>query len=394
MIAEFHEEIATMTPQLVAWRRDFHRHPEIANQERRTSGVIRAFLEGLGLEVATLAGTGLRAVIAGSAAGPTVALRADMDALPLQEEGSKEYLSENPGAAHSCGHDAHMAILMGVVELLAARREQLAGRVVALFQPSEEKFPGGAKPMIAEGALDGVEAIFGLHVWQSLPTGRIGIVKGPMLAQPDVFEIRVRGRGGHGALPQQTVDPIVTAAYLVANAQTIVSRNRDPLAPLVVTFGSIHGGTVDNIIPEEVVLQGTVRTFDDATQELAERRLKEIVRATCETFGASAEIDYRRGYPPVVNDAALVERVIEVATRTLGPEAVIPISPIMGGEDFAYYQQVIPGAFLFFGTGDGMPYPQHHPAYDIDERALPQAVSLMSALALDFLARGTSPVST
>ena len=385
MIKEIEKEINRLGPQLVAWRRDFHRHPEIAYQERRTSSVIRSFLEELGLEVSACAGTGIKAELRGRAGGKTVAFRADMDALPLKEEGDKDYISENPEATHACGHDGHMAILMGVAKILAARRDQFKGRVIFLFQPAEERIPGGAKQMIEEGALDGVKAIFGLHLWQPLPTGTVGIVKGVMMAQPDQFSIVVRGRGGHGSAPQMTVDPILVASHLVINTQSIVSRNVDPLKPVVVSFGTIKGGTIYNIIPNEVSLTGTVRTFDHKLQVMAERRLRQISKETAKTFGATAELKYEKGYPPLVNHDKMVNFVLRVAKEILGEDKIKPIDPVMGGEDFAYFLQKVPGAFFFFGMGDGQKFPHHHPAFDIDEKALQPAVLLMSSLALEYL---------
>lgn len=385
MSEELKKEIEGLSDQLVEWRRDFHRHPEVAFQEKRTSSVIRTFLEELGMPVTSYAGTGLRGILEGEPGGPTVALRADIDALPLKEGGDKEYISQNPKATHACAHDGHMAIIMGAAKILAQKKNKLKGNVVFLFQPSEEKIPGGAKPMIEEGALEGVDAIFGLHFWQPLPTGCVGIVKGPMMAQPDAFYITVKGRGGHGSMPHQTVDPILVASHLVVNIQSIVSRNVDPLKPVVISFGTVEGGTIYNIIPEEVLLSGTVRTFDSDVQVLAEKRLKEIVDETCKTFGATAEFRYDKGYPAVVNDETMVEFVLEVTRKTLGEEKIQAVEPVMGGEDFSYFLQKIPGAFLFFGMGDGMEYPHHHPAFDMDEKALPQATLLMTNLALEYL---------
>jgi len=385
MVEDIKEEIKRLGPQLIAWRRDFHRHPEIAYQEKRTSSVIRGFLEKLGLEVSACAGTGLKAVLDGQGPGKVLALRADMDALPLKEEGDKDYISENPEATHACGHDGHMAILMGVAKILAARRDQFKGRVIFLFQPAEERIPGGAKQMIEEGALDGVKAIFGLHLWQPLPTGTVGIVKGVMMAQPDQFSIVVRGRGGHGSAPQMTVDPILVASHLVINTQSIVSRNVDPLKPVVVSFGTIKGGTIYNIIPNEVSLTGTVRTFDHKLQVMAERRLRQISKETAKTFGATAELKYEKGYPPLVNHDKMVDFVLRVAKKILGEDKIRAIDPVMGGEDFAYFLEKIPGAFLFFGIGDGQKFPHHHPAFDIDEKALEPAALLMTSLALEYL---------
>ncbi len=384
-LASLKDETNALAGELVAWRRDFHRRPEIANQETWTSGVIRRFLEDLGLPVRSAAGTGLIAVLEGAKRGKTVALRADMDALPLQEEGEKEYKSLNPGAAHACGHDGHMAILMAAAKILAGRKDHLRGRVVFLFQPAEERPPGGAKKMIEEGALDGVDAVFGLHLWQPLPTGSVGIVKGPMMAQSDEFSIIVKGKAGHGSMPHTAVDPILAASHIVVNVQTIVSRNVDPLKPCVVSFGTVNGGTVFNIIPAEVSLSGTVRSFDAAVQDLAERRLREIAEETGRALGASCSFNYIKGYPALVNHPGMVDLVSGVAARVLGEGCLKPIEPIMGGEDFAYYLQEVPGAFFFFGAGDGCPFAHHHPGFDIDEKALPKAALLMASLALEFL---------
>ncbi len=380
------KDIEKLTGKIIEWRRDFHRHPEIAYEEKRTSSVIRKFLENLGIPVSTCAKTGLSGVLEGQPGGKTVALRADIDALPLKEEGDKEYISKNPEAAHACGHDGHMAILMGAAGLLSQRKDQFKGNVIFLFQPSEERIPGGAKKMIEEGALDGVDAVFGLHLWQPLPTGSVGIVKGAMMAQPDAFSIIVKGKGGHGSMPHTTVDPILVASHLVVNIQSIVSRNVDPLKPVVVSFGTVKGGTIYNIIPGEVSLTGTVRTFDSSIQSLAEKRLKGIVEETCKTFGATAEFEYEKGYPPLVNHEAMVDLVLEVTSKTLGEDRIQTIDPVMGGEDFAYFLQKVPGAFLFFGMGDGMEFTHHHPAFDLDEKALPQATLLMTSLALEYLA--------
>jgi len=387
MIEELRKDVESLTSQIIEWRRDFHRHPEIAFEEQRTSSVIREFLESLGMPVTTFAKTGLRGVMEGKPGGRTVALRADIDALPLKEEGEKEYISQNPEATHACGHDGHMAILMGVAKLFSQKTDSFQGKVVFLFQPSEERIPGGAKQMIEEGALEDVNAIFGLHLWQPLPTGCVGIVKGAMMAQPDKFSIIVKGKGGHGSMPHQTVDPILVASHLVVNIQSIVSRNIDPLKPAVVSFGTVNGGTIDNIIPSEVSLTGTVRSFDSSIQSLAEERLKEITETTCKAFGATSVFQYEKGYPPVVNEESMVDFVLEVAGKALGEEKIKAIDPVMGGEDFAYFLQKVPGAFFFFGMGDGMEFPHHHPAFDIDEKALPQATLLMTALALEYLQR-------
>jgi len=385
MFDDVKKDAAVLSARLSEWRQGFHRRPEIAHQEVETSAALKAFFEQLGLPVRAFAGTGLRADLEGLPGGRTVALRADMDALPLQEEGDKPYFSELPNACHACGHDGHMAALMGAAEILAARKSSFRGRVVFLGQPAEELPPGGAAPMIAAGALDGVDAIFGLHLWQSLPTGKIGIVKGPIMAQSDNFRITVTGRGGHGSMPQATADPIYAAGQIIVALQSVVSRNVDPLKPAVLSFGTVHGGTVYNIIPNEVRLTGTVRTFEPAVQSLMKKRLTEIAGSTGRALGVDAAVEYEDGYPPLINHADSVDFVLRVVDELWGPDARVPFAPVMGGEDFAYYLQKVPGAFIFLGAGDGRPHPHHHPGFDIDERALVQAASLLASLALGFL---------
>jgi amidohydrolase len=385
MFDEIKNEAAALSGRMSDWRRAFHRRPETANNENETSATLKLFFERLGIPVRTLAGTGLRADLAGLPGGRTVALRADMDALPLVEEGDKPYLSEIPGACHACGHDGHMAALMGAAEILAARKNSFRGRVVFLCQPSEELPPGGASPMIAEGALRGVDAIFGIHLWQSLPTGKIGLVKGTIMAQADNFRITVTGRGGHGSMPHATADPIVAAGQLIVALQSVVSRNVDPLKPAVLSFGTVHGGSGDNIIPNEVRLSGTVRTLEPGVQALMKKRLAEITEATGRAGGVQTVLEYEDGYPPVVNPSASVDFVVRTVESLWGREAIVPFAPVMGGEDFAYYLQNIPGAFIFMGSGDGMPHPHHHPGFDLDERALEPAAALLAVLAVSFL---------
>jgi amidohydrolase len=375
-------DIDALAPSLVEWRRDFHRHPELGFDEHRTSKVVRQFLESSGIEVRACGRTGLRGVLRGGKPGRTVALRADMDALPVAEIATHDYQSQNPGVMHACGHDGHMAILMGAAKVLAAGRETLPGTFVFLFQPSEERAPGGAPLMVEEGALDGVDRIFGLHLWQPLPSGVVGLCAGPMMAQADEFEVTIQGRGGHASQPHGTVDPVVVASHVVVAAQTIVSRFTDPVQPVVVSFTTIHGGRIHNIIPDSVTMQGTVRTLDLATQQLVKQRLKEVCEATCRSFGATADFRYDDGYPPLDNDAASVDLVMKVAAAEFGPERVRTIKPVMGGEDFAYYLQTVPGAFAMLGIGDSRPYPHHNARFDIDESVLPVGVRLMVSVGL------------
>lgn len=378
---ELRAKIESIREDIIYWRREFHRHPEVAFNEHRTHRTLREILHGWGLEVKSLAGTGLRADLNGRREGPTIGLRADMDALPLQEEGEKPVLSEKKGVAHCCGHDGHMAILLGVARALLDLQDSLPGRVAFIFQPAEELPPGGAKLMIEDGALDGLAAIFGLHLWQPLPTGQVGIIAGPMMAQADNFEVEVRGKGGHGSMPHLTVDPIWVAAQLISSIQGLVSRETDPLQPLVISFGTIHGGTIYNIIPEKVEVTGTVRTLDAKLQARIEKRLAEVCEMTARAWQAEVGFNYKRGYPVLVNHEREVELVKQVVREIWGEERLVSIKPIMGGEDFAYYLQKIPGAFLFFGAGNGQSYPHHHSRFDIDENALPEAAFLLANLA-------------
>ena len=385
MYEDIKNEAEALSGRMSEWRRAFHRRPETANNEHETSAALKAFFERLGLPVRRLAGTGLRADLDGLPGGRTVALRADMDALPLEEEGEKPYRSEIPGACHACGHDGHLAGLMGAAHILAARRDKIRGRVVFLCQPAEELPPGGAGPMIEAGALEGVDGIFGIHLWQTLPTGKIGLVKGPVMAQADNFRITVKGRGGHGSMPQATADPIVAAGHLITALQGIVSRNVDPLKPAVLSFGTIRGGTVYNIIPNEVHLSGTVRAFEPAVQELMKKRLGEITEAVGRAGGVQAFLEYEEGYPPLVNPSASVDFAAQTIEALWGREVFAPFAPVMSGEDFSRYLRKAPGAFLFLGIGDGMPHPHHHPGFDLDERSLPRAAALLAALAVSFL---------
>ena len=379
-------EINHLEPSLVAWRRDFHRNPELGFQEHRTSKVVREFLESCGIAVRACGRTGLVGVVRGGRPGLTVALRADMDALPVAEMADHDYQSQNPGVMHACGHDGHMAILMGAAKVLSARRGSLCGSFVFLFQPSEEAPPGGAPLMVEEGALDGVDRVFGLHLWQPLPSGVVGLCAGPMMAQADEFDVVIQGRGGHASQPNATVDPVVVASHVVVAAQTIVSRSADPRQPVVVSFTTIHGGRIHNIIPDTVEMSGTVRTLDLETQRLVKARLAEVCESTCRSFGATADFQYRDGYPPLVNHAASVDLVMKVATSEFGANKVRTITPVMGGEDFGYYLQKVPGAFAMLGIGDNRPHPHHNARFDIDESVLPIGVRLMVSVALEMAA--------
>ncbi|AIQ46774.1 peptidase M20 [Paenibacillus sp. FSL R7-0273] len=379
-------EIDRLLPEMVEWRRHLHRHPETSYQEKETSAFVAAKLEAFGIEVKrSKAGYGLTGILKGSRPGKTVVLRADMDALNITEESGSEYASQNPGVMHACGHDGHTAMLLGAAAYYSARRDGLKGELRFLFQPAEEICPGGAKDMIAEGVLDGADAIYGLHLWTPLPLGTVGSAPGPLMASADEFFIDITGRGGHGGMPHRTVDSIVAAAALVTQLQTIVSRSVDPLQPAVLSIGTIQGGTAQNIIAERCRITGTVRAFDEETRYLIRTRIEEMASAVAAVYGAEAKVDYMMGYPPLVNDEAEFRRFMRVAPEALGDEAqVIHMEKIMPAEDFAYYVKEIPGCFIFVGAGNAdknAVYPHHHSKFDFDEDALLHGATLLVALA-------------
>lgn len=371
--------------EMVKTRRELHRRPELSFREVETSNLIAAQLTAWGYEVRRVAGTGVLASIAGGKPGRTIALRADIDALPIQDDKVNcEYRSQVPGVMHACGHDGHTAELLAVARYYSMHREQIAGTRVFLFQPGEEVIPGGAVGMIEAGALEGVDAIYGVHLWSPMPYGTIGTCAGPFMASPDEFALEISGHGGHGALPHECADALLAGAALTVALQTIVSRNVDPLERAVVTVGQLHAGTANNIIAGKCELNGTIRTFSAAARALIRRRLEEIVRHTCEMYGCSYKLSYDEGYPPVVNDPVEAARLFRVAE--LFPDIVaVECPPSMVGEDFSYYLQRKPGCFFFVGAGKpgGASPPHHHSSFDIDERAMLHAARLLIAVADD-----------
>lgn len=386
---DLERRVERLFPQLVMWRRDFHRFPELSYHERQTSKKVAEYLETLGLEVKrNVGGHGVIGLLRGKEAGPTVALRADMDALPIQDEKECEYRSQVPGVMHACGHDGHMAMLLGAATLLTGMRDQLRGQVQFLFQPAEELPPGWAQAMIRDGALEGVDAIFGIHLWSSFPVGCIGIRAGELMAAADAFELEILGKGGHGGVPHQAVDTVTIAAYLITQLQSIVSRKINPLKPSVVTVGMIEGGNAFNVIAEKTRMKGTVRSFDPETRQRIVDQMKEIIQHACLMHGADFHFDYIWGYPPLVNHPRETEMMKGVAEEIVGPHQVFEMEPIMGGEDFAYYLEEIPGAFCFVGSGNpdqGITAPHHHPRFDIDEEAMKVGVKLLVQTARKYL---------
>jgi amidohydrolase len=383
------KRLEELHPEMIETRRDLHMHPELSFQEERTPRVIAERLSSLGLDVRSgVGGRGVVGLLRGGRPGRTLALRADFDALPIQEENDVPYASQTPGVMHACGHDVHTATLLGVARALSEVRGDLAGNVVFVHQFAEEQTPGGAKAMIEDGCLDGVDAIYGAHVLSTLPFGKVGIRAGDAMAAADVFEVVVRGRGGHGAMPHTATDPIVIASQLVLNLQQIVSRNVDPLRPAVVTVGSLHAGSAFNVIPETATLRGTVRTFDAEVRDAVEAAITRIAEGTCAAGGATCEVSYQRGYPALRNHAEATETVERLARDLLGEQAVDRVEPVMGGEDFAYYLEKLPGTFFYYGGANeelGMTYPHHHPRFDVDERSMLVGAKVFVAGVLDFL---------
>jgi amidohydrolase len=398
--------VASIEPTLLMWRRDLHQHPELGNREFRTAGIVAKHLEELGFKVRTkVAHTGVVGLLKGALPGPVVALRADMDGLPVEERVDLPFASkaraqwngEEVGVMHACGHDAHVAILMAVASVLAGLRERLKGSVKFIFQPAEELPPdgeeGGAKLMIEEGALQkpAPDAIFGLHVTSRLPTGVIGYRSGPAMASADRFRIDITGRQTHGAMPWLGVDPIVTAAQVVLGLQTIVSRQVDiTQEPAVVTVGAIKGGNRENIIPDSVEMIGTIRTFDEGMRDDIHARVKETAESIAKAGRAGCEVCIRKDYPVTVNDAQLTEAMLPTLERVAGAANVMMTPKVTGSEDFSFFQHVVPGLFFFVGvTPAGQDprsaAPNHSPLFRIDEAGLALGARALAQVACDFL---------
>jgi amidohydrolase len=384
------ERARAVFERVVEQRRDIHRHPELAYEEVRTSGKVIDWLRGLGLEMQTGIGkTGVVASLRGGKPGRTIALRADMDALPIQEATGHSFASESPGKMHACGHDAHTAMLLGVATVLAELSSELHGEVRFLFQPAEEG-QGGAVPLIDSGALDGVDLVLGQHMAPFQASGTIGFSQGPAMAATDFFNLKIFGVGGHGAYPHLSVDTIPVAALVVTGLQSIVSRTVDPLAAAVVTIGTIRGGFRSNVIAPEVEMTGTVRTFDRPLREAMPQRIERIIKGVCEGHGARYELEYNMNYPPVINTAEGTQLIHEVARAALGDSRVMQVPPSMGGEDFAYYLEKVPGCFYWLGCepkGRAVAPMLHSPEFDLDESAMLTGVEVMARAALTFLSR-------
>ncbi|MDK2409174.1 M20 family metallopeptidase [Aphanizomenon sp. PH219] len=377
-------EIRALQPQLVEWRRQIHQKPELGFQEKITAEFIAQKLQNWGIvHQAGIAQTGIVAIIKGEKPGngKVLAIRADMDALPIQEQNQVPYCSQHDGVMHACGHDGHTAIALGTAYYLNQHRQDFSGTVKIIFQPAEEG-PGGAKPMIAAGVLKNpdVDAIIGLHLWNNLPLGTVGVRAGALMAAVELFRCTIFGKGGHGAIPHQTVDSVVVAAQIVNALQTIVSRNVNPIDSAVVTVGELHAGTAVNVIADTARMGGTVRYFNPDLAGFFKERIQQIIAGICQSYGASYDLDYIHLYPPVINDtgiAALVHSVAEEVVET--PIGIVPECQTMGGEDMSFFLQEVPGCYFFLGSANPekkLDYPHHHPQFDFDETALPMGVEM------------------
>lgn len=392
----FLKKAEELFPYTQAMRRDFHKHPELGFNEIRTGGIVAKELEALGIEVTKGVGkTGVVGYLEGSKPGPTILLRFDMDALPITEDTGAEYTSENPGVMHACGHDGHTAIGLTVAKILNERKHELKGNIKFCFQPSEEgtngEEIGGALMMIRDGVLEGpkVEKTLSLHLWNDKPLGWVHVGEGPVMAGADLFSIKLTGRGGHGAAPETTIDPIVCAAQIVTAIQSIVARNVEPLKPAVISVTTLHSGTAFNIIPQTAELGGTIRTFDHNVRKLVHARLEQIVRSTAAAMGCEVELLIKQVTAPVINNEEVAIRVFESA-QALFPETKIETDPYltMGAEDMGYMQEKADGCYFFVGSANNeknLNYNHHHPKFDFDERALISGVALMASAAADLL---------
>ena len=392
MTIDFMAEAKAMRAELIERRRDFHRHPELAFEELRTAGIVADELGQLGLEVQTGVGrTGVVGILEGAGDGPTLLYRADMDALPIEEENSADYASSESGKMHACGHDGHTAIALGIAKLLSNHRRRLNGRVKFVFQPAEE-VGGGALAMIEDGALESPspDRALGIHLWNDLEVGKVSVVSGPVMSGAGMFEITVTGRGGHGAMPHQTADPIVCAAQMITALQSIVSRNADPLDTVVLSIGKIGGGSARNVIPQSVTFGGSFRIFREDTRAMVAARIHEIAAGTATAMGCRADVTLGAGIGAVVTDDEVAAHTRAVFA-SLGDVVSAVEQPWMASEDVGLLMERSPSAYLLVGSANHereLDYPHHHPRFDFDEDVLSLSVGLMSAVIADYLQAG------
>ncbi|MYL34540.1 amidohydrolase [Pontibacillus yanchengensis] len=384
--------ISTIESDIIRIRRSLHKNPELSNEEFATSALVQETLAEYGIDYRTgFANTGVLGIIKGNQPGKTVALRADMDALPIQEANTHDFISETPGTMHACGHDAHTAMLLATGYTLQNMRDYIEGTVLLVFQPAEENSPtGGSQQMMDDGVFDEFtpDVIFGQHVWPSLPVGEIGVRDGAMMGASDRFTVTIKGCGGHASMPQDGNDAIIISNQVISSLQTIVSRNVNPIDSAVVTIGSINGGYRYNVIPNKVTLEGTVRTYKPEVKEKVRQRFHTIVQQTVEAFEGEVEIEYLDGYPATINTPEWAQQARQSAQKLLGEQATPSLDPVMAGEDFARFLEHYPGAFIWLGTQIEDKHeqkPLHDPAFKLNEKALPIGSSYMVNLAIDTL---------
>ena len=380
MTAMLNGLVEDVREEVVGWRRYLHRNPELSFHEEKTAQFVYETLGSFGdLELSRPTKTSVVARLIGAKPGRTLAIRADMDALPIEEENSFEFASKNPGVMHACGHDGHTAMLLGTAKILRGLKNKINGEVRFLFQHAEELYPGGAEEMVEAGVMDGVDAVVGIHLWAPMEVGKVGVAYGPFMAAPDTFWITITGRGGHAAMPHQAVDSIAIGAQVVTNLQHVVSRNIDPLDNAVVSVTKFTGGTTHNVIPGTVEMLGTVRTLDPGVREKMPEIMERVVKGITEAHGASYGFEYQFGYRPVINDEEVTRVIEETVREVLGDETLEVMRPNMGGEDFSAFQQKAPGTFFYVGAGNedkGIIHPHHHPRFTVDEDALPYGVKM------------------
>lgn len=381
-LSQIRLDIRALQEQLVRWRRHLHQRPELGFKEQLTAEFIENKLREWGIDHQTeIAKTGIVATIEGKQPGKVLAIRADMDALPIQEANEVPYRSQHDGIMHACGHDGHTAIALGTAYYLSGHRNTFNGTVKIIFQPAEEG-PGGAKPMIEAGVLKNpdVDAIIGLHLWNNLSLGQIGVRTGALMAAVELFQCTILGKGGHGAMPHQTIDSVLLSAQIVNALQTIVARNVSPIDSAVVTVGELHAGTAHNVIADTARMSGTVRYFNPELEAYMGKRIEQIIAGICQSHGATYELEYWQLYPPVINDAQIAQLVRSVATEVVEtPLGVVPECQTMGGEDMSFFLQEVPGCYFFVGSANpakDLAYPHHHPRFDFDETALGMGVEL------------------
>ncbi|PEA54686.1 N-acyl-L-amino acid amidohydrolase [Bacillus pseudomycoides] len=386
------QEASISKEQLIQWRRHFHMYPELSYSEETTSQMVYDILRTFPhLEVSRPAHNSVMARLIGKRPGRTIALRADMDALPIEEENQFDFVSRYKGVMHACGHDGHMAMLLGTAYTLSKKYDQIEGEVRFLFQHAEENFPGGAQEMVDAGVMEGVDCIIGAHLWSPLEVGKIGVIYGPAMAAPDAFSITIIGKGGHAGIPHETIDSIAIGTQVVSQLQQIVSRLTNPLDSLVLSVTQFHAGTTHNVIPDSATIGGTVRSLRNELRKQTAERIEKIVKSITEAYDASYTFTYEYGYRPVVNEEAVTSHVESTALQLLGKECVVRLQPTMAGEDFSAFLQKAPGTFFFIGAGNeekGIIYPHHHPRFTIDEDALPIGVSIFVSSILNFMRNG------